>query len=306
MLLLKEDLNRCNSLCRYVVGDRAHIYLYEQGGGAQLGGAHPRALATSADGRLSLSDVRGAIRADDHHFPVTRLVTLENTHNMCGGTVLPTDYVERMGTLARDEAGAALHIDGARIWHAAAALGESLSAVAAPADSLSVCFSKGLGAPAGSALVGSAELIARGKRLRKALGGTMRQTGVLAAAALVGLDEILPRLPHEHEKAQSLAAGLTSLGFDVEPVATNLLFFSAVPETQGLTAAQTVAAAEQAGVRFLCIGGQRMRCVIHHQVTTEGVQRALQVLKDILAQPERHGGAQATAEAAGYAAGGEK
>ena len=287
----------------FVVGNRAHIYLYEQGGAAQLGGVHPRALATADDGTFSLEDLRGAIRPDDHHFPVTRCVTLENTHNMCGGVVLPTDYVASVGKIAREEAGATLHLDGARIWHAAAALGESLEQVAAPADSLSVCLSKGLGAPAGSLVVGSADLIAKGKRLRKALGGTMRQTGVLCAAGLVGLEEILPGLPNDHANAQTLAAGLAAAGFDVEPVATNLVFFSADEQKLGVGAPAIVAAAAAKGIRFLCIGGQRMRCVTHHQVSAEGVERALDVIGRVVAEPERYGGRVAAAPAASYAGG---
>ena len=272
----------------YVVGDRAHIYLYEQGGGAQIGGAHPRALVSANDGTIAFEDIRGAVRADDHHFPTTKLVCLENTHNMCGGTVLSTDYVSSVATLARDEAGAALHMDGARIWHAATALGESLESVAAPCDSLSVCLSKAIGAPAGSVVVGSADLCAKGKRLRKVLGGTMRQTGVLAAAGLVGLDEILPRLSEDHANAQTLASGLATLGFAVEPWTTNLVFFSSDPGTMGLEASEIVSAAAAEGVRFLCIGGQRMRCVTHHQVTADGVARALEIIAAILAEPEKH------------------
>ena len=189
----------------------------------------------------------------------------------------------------------------ARIWHAAAALGESLESVAAPADSLSVCLSKGIGAPAGSIIVGSAELIARGKRLRKALGGTMRQTGVLCAAGLVGLDEVLPRLADDHANAQTLAKGLTAAGFDVEPVPTNLVFFSADESKLGISASAIVAAAEAQGVRFLCIGGTRMRMVTHHQVSAEGVDRALEVIQGIVAQPDRHVDG-AAAAAATYAA----
>ena len=287
----------------YVVGDRAHIYLYEQGGGSQIGGAHPRVLPTADDGTFDISALRRAIRGDDQHFPVTRLVTLENTHNMCGGVVLPTEYVSAVGTVAREEAAAALHLDGARIWHAAAALGESLETVAAPADSLSVCLSKGLGAPAGSVIVGSAELVGRGRRLRKALGGTMRQTGVLCAAGLVGLDEVLPNLGNDHAHAQALASGLGALGLDVEPVATNLVFFSVDETRLGIGAAAIVAAAAAEGVRFLCIGGQRMRMVTHHQVSFEGVERALDVLNEILAQPDRYGGEALRTGAESYAGG---
>jgi threonine aldolase len=271
----------------YIVGDKAHIYLYEAGGGATLGGAHPRAIPTAADGTLALDDILGAVRADDHHFPVTRMVTLENTHNMAGGRVLQTDYVRSVADAAHD-AGATLHLDGARLWHAAAYLEEDLATVGGPADSISLCLSKGLGAPVGSVIVGTHQVVReRGRRLRKALGGTMRQAGVLAAAGLVALDEVLPGLSEDHVNAQVLHAGLEALGFAVEPAQTNLVFFSAQPETQGLAAAELVAAAEAHGVRFLCIGGQRMRMVLHHQVGADEVERALAVINDVLSDPER-------------------
>ena len=202
---------------------------FEQGGCAQFGGAHPRALPTAADGTIgSAENIRAAIRTSNEHFPVTKCVTLENTHNLRGGKVLPMDYVQAVGDVAKEH-DIALHLDGARVWHAAASLGLSLEEVGAPCDSLSVCLSKALGAPAGSVLVGSGDLITKAQRLRKGLGGTMRQTGVLAAAGLVALDEILPNLADDHANAQALADGLGALGFEVEPPQTNLLYFSLTP-----------------------------------------------------------------------------
>jgi threonine aldolase len=162
--------------------------------------------------------------------------------------------------------------------------------VAGPADSLSVCLSKALGAPAGSVIVGSAELIAKARRLRKGLGGTMRQTGVLAAAGLVALDEILPRLADDHANAQALAEGLGRLGFQVEAPQTNLLYFSLSPgETHSFTAAELVAACAREGVRFLVVPGSdpnRMRMVCHHQVSAEGVERTIDVISKACAQPD--------------------
>lgn len=275
----------------YLVGDQAHIYLYEQGGGAQFGGAHPRALPTAADGTLDLDAAQRSVRADDHHFPASSLLCLENTHNMCGGAVLPTAYVWDAKRTVCEPHGIALHMDGARLWHAAAALGEPLAAVAAPADSLSVCLSKALGAPAGSVVLSDdATFIARCRRLRKGLGGTMRQAGVLAGAGLHALAAHLPHLAADHAHAAALAEGLDALpGVAVErPVRTNLVFFSVDPaQAGGLTAAQLVAYGETQGVRFLRVKGERMRMVTHHQVSGEGVARALEVLQAAFDDPGR-------------------
>lgn len=286
----------------YIIGDAAHIYIFEQGGSAQFGGAHPRALTTMADGTIGdAATVCSAIRPSDQHFPITKVVALENTHNLMGGKVLPMDYCESVGA-AVHERGVQLHLDGARIWHAAAAQGASLEQVARPADSLSVCMSKALGAPAGSLVVGSGELIAKGRRLRKGLGGTMRQTGVLAAAGLCALDEILPELAEDHTHAALLSDGLTSLGFAVEPPQTNLLYFSLEPGvTHPFTAAELVAACAREGVRFLVVPGSdpnRMRMVCHHQVTSDGVQKALEVIKKACEQPDSVAQAQQPATAA--------
>jgi len=291
----------------YIVGDEAHIYIFEQGGAAQFGGAHPRALSTHPDGSIGdVETIRSVIRTSDQHFPITRAVTLENTHNLRGGKVLPMDYVTAVGAMAHDH-DIALHLDGARIWHAAAALGLSLEDVAAPADSLSVCLSKALGSPAGSVVVGSADLVAKARRLRKGLGGTMRQTGVLAAAGLVALDEILPTLSEAHVRASELAAGLGALGFAVECPETNLLYFSLTPgESHGFTAAELVAACAREGIRFLVVPGSnpnRMRMVCHHQVTADGVARAIEVITKACEQPDWVTAGKATGVTTSYAGG---
>lgn len=273
----------------YVVGDEAHIHIFEQGGAAQFGGAHPRALLTNADGTVDLERIRGAIRPSDQHFPITRAIALENTHNLRGGKVLPLEYVRAVGDLAHEH-GLALHLDGARVWHAAAALGVTLEEVGAPCDSLSVCLSKALGAPAGSVFVGSAEIVARARRLRKGLGGVMRQTGVLAAAGLVALDEVLPHLADDHRNAQRLAAGLQAAGFAVDAPQSNLIYFSPSADAPlGFAAKELVAACATEGVRFLVVPGadpNRMRMVCHHQVTADGVERALEVIGKACAQPD--------------------
>ncbi|KAJ1457290.1 pyridoxal phosphate-dependent transferase, partial [Pelagophyceae sp. CCMP2097] len=263
----------------YVVGDEAHVYIYEQGGAATLGGSHPRTVPTQADGRHNLEDLEKAIRADDQHFPVTKVICLENTHNLKGGEPLPASYIDEVGALCKRR-GLALHVDGARIWHAAAYHGETLQDLAKSADSLSVCLSKGLGAPAGSLVVGSFEFIKRSRRLRKVLGGTMRQSGVLAAAGLVGLDDILPKLHLDHLRADKLAAMLGQVPFlHVQNPKTNLVYATLLP-TSPLSAKDLVSQLDSRfNVKCLAVAEDRVRFVLHHQVSDEGVHHAVESVR---------------------------
>lgn len=267
----------------YIVGDQAHIYIFEQGGAAQFGGCHPRALVTAPDGTVGdAATIEAAIRPDNEHFPVTKVVALESTHNLCGGAVLSQDYVDDVCGVAHTH-GVAAHLDGARAWHAAAALHVPIADYVRPFDSVSVCLSKALGAPVGSVVVGEADFVKRCRKLRKGLGGTTRQVGVLAAAGLVALDEILPNLGGDHARCARLAEGLAALGFAVEPPTTNLLYFS-VGSAQTLAADAFVAACDQRGVRLLVVPGAvgRMRIVTHHQVDDDGVARALEVFAEVV------------------------
>lgn len=205
----------------YIVGQNAHTYKYEAGGAAVLGSIQPQPIEFEPDGTLDLDIVRSKVKPDDPHFARTRLLALENTTD---GKVLPYDYL----LAARDfvnEFGLALHLDGARMWNAVAASGRSEAEIAAPFDSVSVCLSKGLGAPVGSVLVGSAELIAAARRWRKILGGGMRQAGVLAAAGLYALEHNLPRIGEDHAMAQEVAAAIGAVpGVEVTSVSTNMVF----------------------------------------------------------------------------------
>jgi threonine aldolase len=201
-------MTHCGRGDEYIVGQSAHTYRYEAGGAAVLGSVQPQPLEHQADGSLALEDIAAAIKPDDAHFARSRLLCLENT---IGGKVLPLDYLARATALAR-ERGLATHLDGARLFNAAVALGgdpyANARAIAAHFDSVSVCFSKGLGAPVGSALVGSRAFIHEAHRWRKMLGGGMRQAGVLAAAALHALDHHVERMAVDHALARRLADGL--------------------------------------------------------------------------------------------------
>jgi len=270
----------CQRGDEYLVGQQAHTYKYEGGGAAVLGSIQPQPLAHQADGTLALADIAGAIKPDDAHFARTRLLTLENTF---GGQVLPLAYQQQATDLARQH-GLATHLDGARLFNAAVAGAGAEGAfaqarrIAALYDSVSVCFSKGLGAPVGSALVGPAALIARAHRHRKMLGGGLRQAGVLAAAALHALDHHVERLADDHAHARLLADGLAGLpGLRVVPPDTNIVFIDLAP---GLDGAALVRRAAEQGV--LLTGLYRLRLVTHLDVDTEQIHQAVRVLRGLL------------------------
>jgi threonine aldolase len=264
----------CQRGDEYIVGQMAHTYRWEGGGAAVLGSIQPQPLAQQADGSIPLADIEAHIKPDDAHFARTRLLALENTW---GGQVLPQAYVEQACALAHGR-GLTTHLDGARLFNAAVASGRQPGELAARFDSVSVCFSKGLGTPAGSALVGSKELIGRAHRVRKMLGGGMRQAGVLAAAALHALEHHVERLAQDHDHAARLAAGLQGLpGVSVAPPQTNIVFVDVAPPK----AAGLVERLKAAGL--LCTGLYRIRLVTHLDVSRDDVERAIPILRAALA-----------------------
>jgi threonine aldolase len=263
----------CQRGDEYLVGQMAHTYRWEGGGAAVLGSIQPQPLPQQADGSILLADIEANIKPDDAHFARSRLLALENTW---GGQVLPPGYAEQACALAHGR-GLAAHLDGARLFNAAVASGRPVAELAAPFDSVSVCFSKGLGTPAGSALVGSKDLIARAHRVRKMLGGGLRQAGVLAAAALHALDHHVERLAEDHANARLLAEGLQGLdGVSVTPPQTNIVFVDVVPNK----AAGLVERLKAAGV--LCTGLYRIRFVTHLDVSRDDVERALPIIRAAL------------------------
>jgi threonine aldolase len=211
----------------YLVGQNAHTYKYEGGGAAVLGSIQPQPIENAADGSLPLDKIAAAIKPIDNHFARTRLLALENT---IGGKILPAQYVTEATNLARKQ-GLATHLDGARIFNAAVASGHPVADLCAPFESISVCFSKGLGAPVGSVLVGSKALIEVAHRWRKVLGGGMRQAGVVAAACLYALDHNVARLAEDHDNAAYLASGLAQIDeITIQSQATNMVFAQFPPE----------------------------------------------------------------------------
>ena len=282
---LAAQLAHCGRGDETILGDQSHVFFYEQGGASALGGIHPRTLANAPDGTIPLEKIEAAIRPDDVHFPPSRLVILENTHNRCQGTPLSLDYTTAVGGLASRH-GLKLHIDGARIFNAAVALGVDAAHLVAAADSATFCLSKGLAAPVGSVVCGDEAFIARARRVRKSLGGGMRQAGIIAAAGLVALGEMVDRLTEDHVNAQTLAVGLAQIpGLCIDPdaVATNIVYVEV--EKKGLTAAALAAALQAEGVRVLPTAPNQLRAVLHYHITDAHVRQALAIFSRVMNNP---------------------
>ena len=267
-------LTHCGRGDEAIVGDEAHILHYEVAGAAGLGGIQLRSTPTDARGRLDPAAVAALIREPNVHHPATRVVCLENTQNRCGGAALSAAETDVVADVAH-AAGCAVHIDGARIFNAAVARGVSAATLARGADSIGFCLSKGLAAPVGSLLCGSGPFIERARKQRKMLGGGMRQAGVLAAAGLVALDEMIDRLAEDHANARRLAEGLARLpGVQLDPttVETNIVSFgvSAAP------VAEFLAAIRRAGVLAGSPGAGRVRMVTHYGIDADAIDSALE------------------------------
>jgi len=264
-------MTHCQRGDEYIVGQMAHTYRWEAGGAAVLGSVQPQPLNHQSDGTLALADIAAAIKPDDAHFARTRLLCLENT---LGGKALSMDYMAAATALAREH-GLATHLDGARLFNAAVKLDVSAHDIAEHFDSVSVCFSKGLGAPVGSAIVGSAKFIQRAHRWRKMLGGGMRQAGILAAAARYALDHHVHRLADDHALAQRLADGLQGLpGLTVEPPETNIVF----ADVAGNRADGLIAHLKSRGV--LATGLYRLRFVTHLDVDADAIDHAIAAVRE--------------------------
>jgi len=263
-------LSHCARGDEYISGQDAHIYRWEGGGGAIFGGIQPQPLDFEQDGTLDLNKVSRAVKPADHHHAVTRLLCLENTQ---GGRVLPLNYLDQAVVCARSH-GLALHLDGARVFNAAVELGVPVGEITSKFDSISVCLSKGLGAPVGSLLCGSSELIEKAHRWRKVAGGGMRQSGILAAACIYALENNVERLAEDHENATLLASGLEHIEeLLVTQARTNILFVT--PPAESVAALREALGAEG----ILIGGGQMLRLVTHLDVTAADVERTVAAFK---------------------------
>jgi threonine aldolase len=288
-------LAHCQRGDEYIVGQMQHCYRWEGGGAAVLGSVQPQPIAHAADGTLPLAEIQSCIKPDDAHFAKTRLLCLENT---IGGKLLPLDYVKAATELARSK-GLATHLDGARLFNAATAqfdhkntafphvprhnfaINLEAKSIAEQFDSVSVCFSKGLGAPVGSALCGSKEFIARAHRIRKMAGGGMRQAGLLAAAAIYALDHHVERLSQDHALAKRLGDALAQIeGLSVDPVHSNIVFVD-VKDALKTKAAGLIDHLKAHGI--LATGLYRLRFVTHLDIDAEGVDRTIELMQKYFA-----------------------
>jgi threonine aldolase len=276
-------LVHCQRGDEVIVGDKSHIYINEAGGMSALGGIHPHPVRNQADGTLALDDIRASIQTEDVHHTITRLICIENTQNVCGGVPLSVEYTQQVGKIAKEN-NLLFHIDGARIFNAAAALNASVKDLVAPADSVMFCLSKGLASPVGSMLAGNKRFINRTRHLRKMLGGGMRQAGVLAAAGIISLEKMTKRLAEDHARAKKLSDGLKQikgLVLDAGTASTNMVYFDLKDEVQ-LSVDQIIEGMKKRGVLVDWAGPRRFRLVTHYWVDDAGVEKTIKAFSEVL------------------------
>ena len=276
-------LVHCQRGDEVIVGNQSHIYLNEAGGMAALGGIQPCPIQNQPDGTLSLDDILASIRTEDVHHPVTRLVCLENTQNICGGVPLTPAYTREVGKMAHRN-GLSLHIDGARIFNSAVAQNISAKELVEPADSVMFCLSKGLAAPIGSMIVGTQKFIVRARHIRKMLGGGMRQVGIVAAAGIISLEKMTRRLDQDHARAKKLADGLRQVnGLDVDAGSplTNMVYLNLSANTS-LHSSQVGEGMKKYGVLIDAENAQRFRLVTHYWIDDASVEKAISAFRDVL------------------------
>jgi len=275
-------LTHCGRGDEVILGHYAHIMTSEQGGASALGGISLRTIPNQLDGKLLLEDIEAAIRPENVHHPRTRLIALENTNNRCNGSPIEPEYMASVGKLARSN-GLKLHVDGARIFNAAVALGVPASELVKDADSVTFCISKALAAPVGSIVCSTKAFISEARRARKVVGGGMRQAGVLAAAGIVALNEMVDRLAEDHENARRMAEGLAEIdGIDIDPqkIKSNILFFEITRDN--LTAETLIAQLKEEGVLLGPRTPRTIRAVTNYHVSKDDIDYALQVIGKVL------------------------
>ena len=270
---LAAIMAHCSRGEEVLLGNLAHTYLYEAGGTAALGGIPSFILPNQRDGTINLRDIKGAIHADDVHQPRTRLICLENTHNRCGASVITLEYIKEICAFAHEK-GLLVHIDGARIFNASVALGVPVSDLSSPADSVTFCLSKGLGAPVGSVICGSRDFIEKAHRIRKQLGGGMRQAGILAAAGIVALESMVDRLVEDHQRATTFSQalfGYDDVELEYPDPSTNMVFF----KLREKDPQEFVSWMREQGVLINIPRGGSIRVVFHYQIDDDMLNQAI-------------------------------
>ncbi len=275
-------LTRCARGDEVILGDLSHTFLNEVGAISALGGIHPHTVSNQEDGTMALKDIESAIRGDNIHYPRTKLICIENTHNRCYGAPLTVEYTNSVCELAHRR-NLKVHLDGARIFNAAIALNVDVKELTKNVDSLSFCLSKGLSAPVGSVVCGTKEFIKEARRYRKMMGGGMRQAGIIAAAGIVALEDMIGRLKEDHNNAKLLAEGISKipgLYIDLEKVKTNIIYFDLV--SSKISPNELVKKMELQGIKFLQTGPNRFRMVTHYGITEEDIKITIETLKKII------------------------
>ena len=281
---LAAILAHCGRGDEVILGNLSHTFLFESGGASTLGGVHSYQLPNQLDGTLELESIRYAIRPDDPHHPITRLICLENTHNFCGGVPLNTAYTQSVYELANENQ-LNVHLDGARIFNASIALGVDVKELTTPVDSVTFCLSKGLCAPIGSVLCGSSDFINRARRIRQVLGGGMRQAGIMAAAGIVALETMVERLAEDHRRAKILADALSDIPgiqFNLGLPSTNMVFFKIDETLIPYTAYQVVERMKTHGIKIGATGKYGFRLVTHYWINDEDISYTTKMLAGIL------------------------
>lgn len=286
---LTSVLAHCGRGEEMILGKESHIFKYEVGSAAAYGGIQPNTLPVLSDGTMDLDLIRHTVRGVNLHFPTTRLICLENSHGGACGAPVSKGYISQVAEIAREH-NLKIHMDGARIFNAATALGTSARDLCEDADSVSICLSKGLCAPVGSVVVGSQEFINRARRIRKSLGGGMRQAGILAAAGIIALEEMSQRLQEDHDNARALAEGLSAIPFvsvDLDQVKTNMIFFALTPDAP--MTVEVLAARLQAEyniiIRPYSVDDRNFRLVTHYWFRPEHVEVVLNAVRTVLGVP---------------------
>ena len=265
-----------------ILGNKSHTFIYEAGGISAFGGIHSHQLQNSDEGLIDLAEIKQAIRLDNVHFPQTSLISLENTHNMCFGSPISKDYIDEVSNIAKENK-LKLHVDGARIFNATTALNISLKDMIDNVDSITFCLSKGLACPIGSIICGSKEFIHSARRMRKVLGGGMRQAGIIAAAGLIAINQLESQIQDDHLNAQLLSDGINNingLNVDCDKVKTNIIYFELKSKTISSTALLTKM--KNSGILFFEVSPNKYRLVTHYGITKSDIKYTLSSFQKVL------------------------
>jgi len=284
MANLVAVLTHCNRGDEVILGDQSHTFLYEAGGISSFGGVHSRQLKNHNDGTIHLNDIKNAIRKKDVHFPPSRLICLENTHNRCFGMPLETNYVNEVVDIAKNN-DMSVHVDGARIFNAAVATGSTVADLTKNVDSVSFCLSKGLSAPSGSLLCGDKNFIHRARFNRKALGGGMRQAGILAAAGVVAIDIMSAKIIEDHRNAKALAVGIAKIDgiiIETEKIKTNIIYFKL--DHPKINSESLLNIMSKKNIRFFELGPNWFRLVTHSGISKENIDYVISEFDSFFSQ----------------------